>query len=226
MAAARIQEMVGRMQKIARAQYANTDDSRLLCILDFGRASEEHGLQRFPALDSRRTVDGMGAWKGAWTLGLTMALGGALWLAVPPPVARGLEPSAPGPAPELPGTAAPPGVVGQLQAALASAVQQFERRDTDGVLSHVADRYRTGALTKATLREEILVMFALYDTLTARVRIDAVRMVGDDAWVYSTGEVTGRLRWLGRWGPVLTWQRELEVARREDGVWRLFGYQQ
>jgi len=155
-----------------------------------------------------------------------MALAGAIWLAAAPSTARGLEPPPPGPPPELPGTAAPPPVVGQLQAALASAVQQFERQDTVGVLSHVSDRYRTGPVTKATLREEIPAMFALYDTLTARVRIDAVRMVGDHAWVYSSGEVAGRLRWLGRWVPVLTWQRELEVARREDGVWRLFGYQQ
>ena len=69
-------------------------------------------------------------------------------------------------------------------------------------------------------------MFALYDTLTVRVRIDTVRMLGDQAWVYSTGEVNGRLQWVGRWVPVLSWQRELEVARRENGVWRLIGYQQ
>ncbi len=202
------------------------DGTRKPAILACRRRGHPAGRQHSPGLDSRRSVNGMGAWNRGWTLGLTMALAGAIWLAAAPSTARGLEPPPPGPPPELPGTAAPPPVVGQLQAALASAVQQFERQDTVGVLSHVSDRYRTGPVTKATLREEIPAMFALYDTLTARVRIDAVRMVGDHAWVYSSGEVAGRLRWLGRWVPVLTWQRELEVARREDGVWRLFGYQQ
>jgi len=58
------------------------------------------------------------------------------------------------------------------------------------------------------------------------VKIDDVRLVGDLAWVYSTGDVTGRLRMVGGWVPVLSWQRELEVARRENGRWRLYGYQQ
>ena len=39
-------------------------------------------------------------------------------------------------------------------------------------------------------------------------------------------QVTGRLRWVGGSVPVLSWQRELEVARRENGRWRLYGYQQ
>lgn len=60
-------------------------------------------------------------------------------------------------------------------------------------------------------------MFALYDALTARVGVDAVRMVGDHAWVYSTGEVDGRLPCPGSWVSVLSWQRQLEVARRVDG---------
>jgi PAS domain S-box-containing protein len=43
-AAVRIQEMVGRMQKIARVRYANyMDDSGVPRILDFKKASEEHG---------------------------------------------------------------------------------------------------------------------------------------------------------------------------------------
>ena len=33
-------------------------------------------------------------------------------------------------------------------------------------------------------------------------------------------------RWLGGSVPVLSWQRELEVARRENGRWRLYGDQQ
>ena len=62
--------------------------------------------------------------------------------------------------------------------------------------------------------------------MRARVRIDDVRMVGEVAWVYSTGEVIGRLRVVGGSILVASWERELEVARRENGRWRLYGYQQ
>jgi hypothetical protein len=98
--------------------------------------------------------------------------------------------------------------------------------DEAGVLSHVSDHYRTDPLTKAAIREQLRVMFALYDTLRAQVRIDEARTAGEQAWVYSTGEVSGRLRWLGTWTPILSWRHEPEVAQREQGVWRLYGYQQ
>ena len=150
--------------------------------------------------------------------GLSSLLAGAIWLAAMP-AARAADPAPPG-------TAAPAVVVSELQAKLVTAVQQMERRDTEGVLSHVSEQYRTGPLNKLALRRQLQTMFALYDAITVRVRIDAVRMLGDQAWVYSTGEVTGRLQWVGRWVPVLSWQRELEVARRENGVWRLIGDQQ
>jgi hypothetical protein len=81
-------------------------------------------------------------------------------------------------------------------------------------------------LTKAGLAEQLRAVFAIHDQVKARVRIDEVRMIGEHAWVYSTGDVTGRLRFLGGSIPVLSWERELEVARRENGRWRLFGYQQ
>jgi hypothetical protein len=150
---------------------------------------------------------------------------GAVWLASMPS-AHAVAPAPQAPPQEPPGTAAPASVVSELQAELNTAVQQMQRRDTEGVLSHVSEQYRTGPFTKAGLRGQLQTMFALYDTLTVRVRIDTVRMLGDQAWVYSTGEVNGRLQWVGRWVPVLSWQRELEVARRENGVWRLIGYQQ
>ncbi len=98
--------------------------------------------------------------------------------------------------------------------------------DEVGVLSHVSDHYRTAPLTKAAIREQLRVMFALYDTLQAQVRIDEARTAGDQAWVYSTGNVSGRLRWLGTWTPILAWRHEPEVARREQGVSRPYGYQQ
>ena len=59
----------------------------------------------------------------------------------------------------------------------------------------------------------------------AGVRVFAGVRRRDHAWVYSSGELSGHFAWLDRWVAVLSWQRELEVARREDGVWRLFGYQ-
>jgi len=159
-----------------------------------------------------------------WPFGLTLLLAGAFLLATVslagaagPPVQPPQEP---------PGTAAPAEVVRQLQAEVVAAARQVERRDTEGVLRHVSEQYRTGPFTKPALRSHLQTMFALYDAMKVRVRIDMVRIVGDHAWVYSSGELTGHFAWLDRWVSVLSWQRELEVARREDGVWRLFGYQQ
>jgi len=166
---------------------------------------------------------GTRAWD--WALGFVSALVAVIWLAAAP-AAQTTAPAPQAPPQEPPGTAAPASVVSELQAELNTAVQQMQRRDTEGVLSHVSEQYRTGPFTKAGLRGQLQTMFALYDTLTVRVRIDTVRMLGDQAWVYSTGDVNGRLQWVGRWVPVLSWQRELEVARRENGVWRLIGYQQ
>jgi hypothetical protein len=160
-----------------------------------------------------------------WAFGLASLLAGAIWLAAVP-AGRAADPTPPPPSQEPPGTAAPATVISELQAELNTAVQQMQRRDTEGVLSHVSEQYRTGPFTKAGLRRQLQTMFALYDAITVRVRIDAVRMLGDQAWVYSTGEVAGRLQWVGRWVPVLSWQRQLEVARRENGVWRLIGDQQ
>jgi len=125
----------------------------------------------------------------------------------------------------LPWAPAPRKVILELQQALAHAIERFQAMDEAGVLSHVSDHYRTDPLTKAAIREQLRVMFALYDTLRAQVRIDEARTAGERAWVYSTGEVSGRLRWLGTWTPILSWQHEPEVAQREQGVWRLYGYQ-
>jgi hypothetical protein len=131
------------------------------------------------------------------------------------------------PAPQAPaGSPAPAHVVTEIQQSLDAAVSRFDAMDAAGVLAHVSEQYRTGPLTKAALADQLKTVFAVHDQVRARVRIDEVRMVGEYAWVYSTGEVTGRLRYLGGTLPVLSWERELEVARRENGRWRLFGYQQ
>ena len=130
-------------------------------------------------------------------------------------------------APEaLPGSPAPPQVIVEIQQTVDAAVSRFDAMDMAGLLAHVSEQYRTGALTKAAVADQLRTVFALYDQVQARVRVDEVRMVGERAWVYSTGEVTGRLRLLGGIIPVASWERELEVARRENGRWRLYGYQQ
>jgi hypothetical protein len=126
----------------------------------------------------------------------------------------------------LPGRPAPESVVTEIRQALDAAISRFAAMDEAGVLAYVSPQYRTGTLTKRGIAEQLRAVFAIHDQVRARVRIDEVRMVGDVAWVYSTGDVTGRLRFVGGSVPVLSWQRELEVARRENGSWRLFGYQQ
>jgi hypothetical protein len=126
----------------------------------------------------------------------------------------------------LPGAPASRNVVLELQQALTVAIERFQAMDRAGVLSHISNQYRADPLTKAAIGEQLRVMFALYDAVRAQVHIDEVRTAGEQAWVYSTGEVSGRLRGLGTWMPVLSWKREPEVVRREEGVWRLYGYQQ
>ena len=106
------------------------------------------------------------------------------------------------------------------------ALSRFHAMDEAGLLAMVSGQYRTDTLTKAGIADQLRTVFTLHDQVRARVRIDDVRMVGEHAWVYTTGQVTGRLRVVGSWIPVASWERELEIARREDGRWRLYGYQQ
>jgi hypothetical protein len=144
----------------------------------------------------------------------------ALGLLAAPFAAEAQEPSK-----GLPGAPAPRNVVLELQHALALAISRLQAMDEAGVLSHVSDRYRSSSLTKPAIREQLRALFMLYDAVQAKIQIDDVRTVGDDAWVYSTGELSGRLRGLGTWTPILSWNHEPEVARRERGVWRLYGDQ-
>jgi hypothetical protein len=129
------------------------------------------------------------------------------------------------PAPAAPeARAAPPELVSELRPVVDQARQRFEARDLAGVLAHVSEQYRSGGLTKADVRQQLLAMFSLYEVLRARVRIDNVQVADGVVWVYTSGEVTGRLPLAG-WMTVLTWQNEPEVARREEAGWRLFGFQ-
>lgn len=130
------------------------------------------------------------------------------------------------PAPALPGEPAPGPIVQELQAAIALAGRRFEAKDIVGLLALVSDQYRTGYLTKSSLRVQLVTMFQLYEALQVSVRVEAIRLVGGQAWIYSSGEVTGKLPLVTQWMSVLSWERELEVARREAGGWRLYGYQQ
>jgi hypothetical protein len=149
------------------------------------------------------------------------------WLCSAAAFAAQARPSTLSAAEALPGSPAPEHIVAEIRLALDGAISRFAAMDEAGVLAYVSPQYRTGTLTKPGIAEQLRAVFAIHDQVRARVRIDDVRMVGELAWVYSTGEVTGRLRWVGGGSvPVLSWQRELEVARRESGRWRLFGYQQ
>lgn len=121
-------------------------------------------------------------------------------------------------------TPAPPHVLAELRGAVERARQQFEARDHAGILTAVSEQYRSSGMTKAALRDQLNGMFTLYQQLRARVTVDRVEMVDGGAWVYTTGDVTGRLPVVG-WVTVLTWQSEPEVARREAPGWRLFGFQ-
>jgi hypothetical protein len=159
---------------------------------------------------------------------LLLVVGGS-WLATPAHPEgvrlRSLAQATGAPAPP-PGKPASAQTTGELQRVLADAIARFQARDAAGVLAHVSEQYKTSPMTKRLIRDQLTAMFALYDTVRAKVRIDDVRMVGEHAWVWSTGEVEGRLVMVNRWMPVLSWEKELEVARREDGRWRLYGYQQ
>jgi len=126
--------------------------------------------------------------------------------------------------PSRPATPAPPQLIGEVRAALEDARQRFEARDLNGVLSYVSDRYRSAGVTKPALREHLAAMFAVYGDLRARVAVDTVQLVDSAPWVYTTGQLSGRLPLVGP-APVLSWQRQPEILRREGRAWKLFGFQ-
>jgi hypothetical protein len=151
----------------------------------------------------------------------------------PPPPPRPAPPAAPprqtqsAPAPAAPpGTPAPADVVAAVRATLTRAIERFEAKDLEGVLAHVSEAYWTGPLTKRTVRAQLLTLFQVNQQVRARVRLDEVRLVGPHAWVWTTGDVAGLLPLVNQWVALFVWERELEVARRENGAWRLYGYQQ
>jgi hypothetical protein len=114
--------------------------------------------------------------------------------------------------------------VAEIRALVEQARVRFEARDLAGLLAAVSEQYRSSGMTKAAVREQLAATFALHQQLRARVTLERVQLVAETAWVYTTGEVTGRLPIVG-WVTVLSWQNEPEVARREGTGWRLFGFQ-
>jgi hypothetical protein len=112
----------------------------------------------------------------------------------------------------------------ELRALVEDARRRFVARDSGGVLAYLADNYRSGGITKPDVRQHLVMLYSLYEALRASVRVDRVEVVDGAAWVYTTGEVTGRLPLLG-WVTVLSWQGEPEVARRLGDAWRLVGFQ-
>ena len=119
-----------------------------------------------------------------------------------------------------------PGVVEEIRAELAHVVERFQARDAEGVLQHISEEYWTGPLGKRAIRAQLLTLLQVHQQVRARVTLDEVRLVGQHAWVWTSGEITGQLAVVGTWMQLFVWERELEVARREQGVWRLYGYQQ
>jgi hypothetical protein len=150
-----------------------------------------------------------------------VALALLLWLAM----AAGGAAQTPAPEPP-PGIPASPQTVTEITRSVDDAVKRFNAMDSAGVLAHVSEQYLTSPSTKRVLGEQLRAIFAVHDQVRATVRIDEIRMVGEHAWIFSTGEVSGRVRLLGTPVSILSWARELEVARREGDRWRLFGYQQ
>ena len=132
-------------------------------------------------------------------------------------------PATPAPQPKV-ATPAPPELITELRPIVERARQRFEARDAGGVLANVSEQYRSAGMTKAGLREQLLSMFALYDTMRVRLTVDRVQLVDGAVWVYTSGEVSGHLRLLG-WMTVLAGKNEPEVARREGSAWRLVGFQ-
>jgi hypothetical protein len=156
---------------------------------------------------------------------------------VPPPPSRPVPPGRPAappapaaptspPADPRPGVPAPPAVVEEIRAAIARAVERFQARDADGVMALVSEAYWTGPFGKRTVRAQLVTLYQLHQQVRARVELNEVRLVGAHAWVWTSGEVSGQVALVGQWLGLFQWERELEVARREQGVWRLYGYQQ
>jgi hypothetical protein len=128
------------------------------------------------------------------------------------------------PAPPTTRFVAPPAAAAEIRTAVEAARARFEARDAAGVLANVSENYRSTGVTKAVVRQQLLAMFALYEEVRARVRVDRVEIADGRTEVFTTGDVSGRMPLVG-WVTVLSWETQPDVARREGNAWRLFGFQ-
>ena len=108
----------------------------------------------------------------------------------------------PAPPPARVAVPAAPEVTAEVARLVEAARRRFEARDAGGVLAYVSEQYRSAGFTKGALRQQLLGMFGLYQELRARVSVDAVQVVDGATWLYTTGEVSGRLPLMG-WMTVL-----------------------
>ena len=126
---------------------------------------------------------------------------------------------------QLPGEPAPPDVRAVIESTMRKVIARVEARDLGGALGHVSEQYRTEDVTKAGLRQQLAALFSVYDAVRVELQIDEVRTAGDTAWIWTTGLLSGRLPVIGAWVPAFSWERQPEVARRENAAWRLYGLQ-
>ena len=161
-------------------------------------------------------------WNRGWSAALVILLASVASVGgqTPAPGPAAPAPAEPPKPVEVPVT---PQVFNEVQRALTEAIARFEAMDENGVMANVSDRYQSGPLTKPLVRQQLRAMFAANDAVRARVQIREMRMIGDRLWVSSTGDVTGRVRFLGTPITLLAWSDAWDVAWREDGRWRLIG---
>src|SRR5262249_2258100 len=117
-------------------------------------------------------------------IGAVMALPLACWVSAGAGAAIDSRPRAAGiaqattPRVALP---APPATISELNTLVEQARTRFVARDTAGVLAYVAEDYRSAGFTKSSLRDQLLTLYALYDAVQARIRVDQVQLVDGDA---------------------------------------------
>jgi hypothetical protein len=116
-----------------------------------------------------------------------------------------------------------PAVATELERALTDGLRRFEAMDEAGVLANISERYQSGPLNKPLVRQQLRAIYAAHDAVWARVQIREIRMIGNRAWVSSSGRITGRLRFLGTHVTLYSWTDAWDVAWREGGRWTLIG---
>ena len=71
-------------------------------------------------------------------------------------------------------TPAPPGTAEELAAVVEQARRRFVAKDAGGVLTHVADNYRSSGFTKPAVRQQLLTLYSLYEELRGDENFNSV----------------------------------------------------